>query len=209
MDVQMPVLDGLEAAARIRKGNPEHIQTDVPIIAMTASAMKDDRERCIASGMNAYISKPLDSEKLYEMIENFGNVQKKEIPQPSPAPALQCINKHLALKRLGHIESLYEEVCGLFIESAGQYMANMKTAFNGSNIETVARCAHSLKSLAGSVGAETLMTYCNEIESLTRYKEEFLYEFEAAYNRAETELKTVIDFLKEKSFESSLPLSKN
>ncbi|OQA80745.1 MAG: Signal transduction histidine-protein kinase BarA [bacterium ADurb.Bin243] len=209
MDVQMPVLDGLEAAARIRKGNPEHIQTDVPIIAMTASAMKGDRERCIASGMNAYISKPLDSEKLYEMIENFGNVQKKEIPQPSPAPALQCINKHLALKRLGHIESLYEEVCGLFIESAGQYMANMKTAFNGSNIETVARCAHSLKSLAGSVGAETLMTYCNEIESLTRYKEEFLYEFEAAYNRAETELKTVIDFLKEKSFESSLPLSKN
>ncbi|HOT76929.1 MAG TPA: response regulator, partial [Candidatus Wallbacteria bacterium] len=205
MDVQMPVLDGLETAAMIRKGNPQNMQTDITIIAMTASAMKGDRERCIASGMNAYISKPLDSEKLYEMIEKFGGVEKKEMPEPPAASALQCINRHLALKRLGHIESLYEEVCDLFIDSADKYMADMKTAFNTPDIEKVARSAHSLKSLAGSVGAETFMAYCNEIENLTRYKEEFQYEFETIYKKAETELKTVIDFLKKRTLEKTAP----
>ncbi|MBU4333058.1 MAG: response regulator, partial [Candidatus Omnitrophica bacterium] len=75
MDMQMPVLDGLEATKLIRK-NEEHTGNHIPIIALTARAMQDDKKRCLDAGMDGYVSKPIDRNKLYEEI---GNVINKEI----------------------------------------------------------------------------------------------------------------------------------
>ena len=68
MDCQMPEMDGFEATAVIRKGANGALDPDVPIIALTANAMKGDQERCLSAGMNAYISKPFDKDKLLERI---------------------------------------------------------------------------------------------------------------------------------------------
>lgn len=71
MDVQMPVMDGLEASAQIRNPDSRVLRHDVPIIAMTAHAMKGDRERCLDAGMNDYVSKPIDPKQLAQAIENW------------------------------------------------------------------------------------------------------------------------------------------
>jgi CheY-like chemotaxis protein len=70
MDVQMPELDGFEATAAIRE-QEQRTGRHIPIIAMTASAMKGDRERCLAAGMDGYISKPIDPEQLYKAVAAF------------------------------------------------------------------------------------------------------------------------------------------
>lgn len=69
MDVQMPVMDGFEAARRIRDNSANVIDPNIPIIAMTAHAMKGDRERCIAAGMNDYTPKPVQPQELLNVIE--------------------------------------------------------------------------------------------------------------------------------------------
>ncbi len=71
MDVQMPEMDGFEATAAIRK-REKTSGSHLPIIAMTANAMKGDRERCMAAGMDGYVSKPIHSRELFEAIENLG-----------------------------------------------------------------------------------------------------------------------------------------
>ncbi len=75
MDVQMPVMDGLEATAAIRKlDDPK--KAKLPIIAMTAHAYKSDQERCLAAGMDAYISKPINRQELIEMVERIGENER-------------------------------------------------------------------------------------------------------------------------------------
>ena len=69
MDVQMPVMDGFEASKRIRSNQPKVIDHNIPIIAMTARAMKGDRDRCIDAGMNGYISKPIQPQEMLKAIE--------------------------------------------------------------------------------------------------------------------------------------------
>jgi CheY-like chemotaxis protein len=73
MDVQMPEMDGLEATAAVREGE-KRTGAHIPIIAMTAHAMQDDKQRCLAAGMDAYISKPIRSRDLVELVENFAAV---------------------------------------------------------------------------------------------------------------------------------------
>jgi len=90
MDVQMPEMDGFEATELIRdreKGNGGHI----PIVAMTAHAMKGDRERCLAAGMDSYISKPIRAEQLFTVIQNLANRSQDKKKESSPS------SKHVTL----------------------------------------------------------------------------------------------------------------
>lgn len=94
MDVQMPVMDGFQATAAIRKDAPPDARR-IPIIAMTAHAMKGDRERCLAAGMNAYIAKPVDARKLVELIESFAVAGRDKAGAHSESP--DSIRKTLAV----------------------------------------------------------------------------------------------------------------
>jgi len=76
MDVQMPVMDGFEATAAIRAGETG-TGGHLPIVALTAHAMKGDLERCLAAGMDAYVSKPIRAAELYELIDRLVTVQRK------------------------------------------------------------------------------------------------------------------------------------
>jgi CheY-like chemotaxis protein len=80
MDVQMPELDGLEAARRIRAGEDDQVPREIPIIAMTAHAMQGDRDRCLAAGMNDYMAKPINPQRLEEVLRAW-------LPAGAPAPS--------------------------------------------------------------------------------------------------------------------------
>jgi CheY-like chemotaxis protein len=84
MDVQMPEMDGLEATARIRSSK-DSMNSQVPIIAMTAHALKGDRENCLAAGMDGYVSKPIRQQQLYNELERIRGQQAAQFTQKAPS----------------------------------------------------------------------------------------------------------------------------
>ena len=172
MDVQMPAMDGLEATRRIRdseKGTGEHI----PIIAMTANAMKGDREICLAAGMDEYLSKPLRSKDLFDAIANVlggssspSEFVKSSSAEPSPdeiqAPAMDLEG---ALKRLGGSRKLFAEISGMFLEKCPGYVRDIRNALVEGNAEELGRCSHSLKGVLGFFAADLAFDLSFQLET--------------------------------------------
>jgi len=137
MDVQMPELDGFSAAAIIRQDEPVPGRR-IPIIAMTAHAMKGDRERCLAAGMDGYISKPISITEVETTIASFFDPAS-----PSPASSTPLWNRAALLDRMGGDESLLNEVIQVFLAESPHLIARMELAVvnhDGGEIEQAAHC---------------------------------------------------------------------
>ena len=155
MDVQMPEMDGFEATAAIR----EHERTaggHVRIIAMTAHAMTGDSERCLNSGMDGYLSKPLTPYLLYAAVEN-------ELRATSGGPAFERAS---ALERLGGDEDLLSDVIQIFIEDCPVRVSAIRTAVNERNAEGIQREAHALKGAAANLSMRGLFEIAETLEQL-------------------------------------------
>lgn len=152
MDCQMPELDGYEATAEIRKTEGEGKHT--PIIAMTASAMKGDRERCIAAGMDDYIAKPVRTGELKETLERrlFGAVCKAPGSPPEGGAGL-VFDRDEVLDRLGGDEEMLSEVLAAFFDDASGELAELEEALRWGDAEASGRSSQSLKGSATAVGA--------------------------------------------------------
>ncbi|MGQ9732778.1 MAG: response regulator [Candidatus Zipacnadales bacterium] len=164
MDVQMPEVDGLTATSIIREREVS-LGGHLPIIAMTAHAMKGDRERCLAAGMDDYVSKPLKAAELYTAIRRALNIQEAssnptDIRQPSP-PVFDC--KGLA-ERVGEDTELMREIVQIYLEDAPQEISKMREAAEAGDTERLARQAHSLKGASANVGAIGLREAAQSIE---------------------------------------------
>ncbi|UCG80019.1 MAG: response regulator, partial [Desulfobacterales bacterium] len=149
MDVQMPEMDGFEATERIRgreKGNGEHI----PIVAMTAHAMKGDRERCLAAGMDSYISKPIRAEDLFSVIEKLtnGSGDKKEqhssALQDDTPLAVDILDLSKAMSVVAGDRELFEQVANLFLEDAADKIAKLREGVVKGDASAVQQTAHTL-----------------------------------------------------------------
>jgi PAS domain S-box-containing protein len=174
MDVQMPNKDGNEATRIIRQ--KEHVTGQhTPIIAMTAGAMKGDREKCIESGMDGYVSKPIDPAALYEAIARFTDSTSKSqgetTKQGNAAGAAQepaLIDIESALKLcFGDKVQLRMLAETLSAESA-KLMAEMQHAVEEGRVDHVQRCAHTLKSSAGVFGAKNVSEAALRVEMMAR-----------------------------------------
>ena len=155
MDVQMPEMDGFEATAAIR----EHERTaggHVRIIAMTAHAMAGDSERCLKSGMDGYLSKPLTPHLVYAAVES-------ELPAASGKPAFERAS---VLERLGGDENLLSEVIQIFIEDCPIRVSAIKAAVTERNAEGIQREAHALKGAAANLSMRGLFEIAETLEQL-------------------------------------------
>jgi PAS domain S-box-containing protein len=156
MDVQMPEMDGFEATAAIR----EHEQATgrhVPIIAMTAHAMKGDRERCLAAGMDDYISKPLQTRRLFEMMEAIvpdAPPPAADEPMVLASPEAGEFDRNAALARVEGDEGLLREIVGLFFAQTPVLLAEIREAIRQGNGQNLERAAHTLKSSVGNFAAK-------------------------------------------------------
>ncbi|MGE5546027.1 MAG: ATP-binding protein [Solirubrobacterales bacterium] len=166
MDVQMPHLDGLEATRRIRQLPPP--RHTVPIVAMTANALKGDAERCHAAGMDGYVSKPVMPGPLFSEIARTLRIADTACPAPPATSNGERVLDHAVLDAL--TDAVGAENIGEVIASAVGQMIRMRAdlAAENANAEAVGYLAHDIKSASQSIGLEALATMALEIERAWR-----------------------------------------
>jgi PAS domain S-box-containing protein len=150
MDCQMPVLDGYGATREIRRR--EDTGTRVPIIAMTASAMRGDRERCLAAGMDDYLTKPLRLDDLDRVLDAWVRPDEEAGGGIAGAPAGQDTLAHLR-EVLGGDPGLVAEVIELFCTDATRRLDDLDVALAMADFDGLRRTAHALKGSSANVGA--------------------------------------------------------
>jgi two-component system sensor histidine kinase/response regulator len=162
MDLQMPVMSGLDATALIREGERTS-GGHVPIVAMTAHAMAGDRERCLASGMDGYLSKPVDPHLLYAAVEQ----QQQATAAPASAePATVVFDADALLARVGGDRELMADVVRLFLEDYPDRLANIAAAIDARDANALRVAAHALKGAAGNLGAVAVYEATSALEQI-------------------------------------------
>ncbi len=194
MDIQMPVMDGFEATKQIRKKDQ-----NIPIVALTANAMKEDIDKTKNAGMSDHLNKPIDVEKLYEVLLRYLSSksqkvltqEKKETKDELALPDLEYLDTKKALMQLGSNKKLYLKVLHEFM------LNNKDLDLHALNQEEYDRKLHTLGGLCGSIGATNLHRLVMKLEK--NYNMEHVDSFSR-------QLKVLIDdlevFFKENSFET-------
>jgi two-component system sensor histidine kinase/response regulator len=187
MDVQMPVMDGLDATAAIRKSE-EKTGRHTPIVAMTAHAMKGDRERCLAAGMDGYVAKPIRSSELEKTLsEVLGNkVSGRAVGGAADNGEGSVIDTGALLEGVGGDKRLLEKLAKLFLADLPRLLTRIRTASKAGDGEELAKAAHALKGTIGNFGAARAVAAAAELERLGKAGE--LSSVEGAWAALETEL---------------------
>jgi two-component system sensor histidine kinase/response regulator len=169
MDVQMPEMDGFEATRAVREGERKS-GAHLPIVAITAHAMKGYREQCLTAGMDGYIVKPIQIKELFETIARYLPAQFAEEPSASEPqlPAEEAFNLAAALQRLEGDRELLAELVRLFEQESVQLLAEMHEALAQHNSHALQRAAHTLKGSVGNFCAAQAYAAAEELERLAR-----------------------------------------
>jgi CheY-like chemotaxis protein len=161
MDVQMPELDGLETTVAIRA--QECLSgLHLPIIAITAHAMKGDEERCLAAGMDGYVTKPLKAEELYAAIDR----ELEGVGLPAVLVKEPPIDHAAALRAVDGDESLLLDIIDVFQQNAPRYLEALREAVRHEDVRQLEYTAHRLKGALGAVGATTAYTLAAQLETV-------------------------------------------
>ena len=166
MDVQMPEMDGFEATAAIR-AREKVTGCHLPIVAMTAHAMKGDRERCLAAGMDDHLPKPIQEDKLALAID--ASVERvrasREATENTQCPET-VFDRAAALEHLGSDESFLAEIAGIFLAEGPNLMDAIRSGVARKDAQAVLRAAHSLGGEAGHLTATSLVEAARNLEQL-------------------------------------------
>ena len=169
MDVQMPQMSGLEATAAIRAletGTGRH----VPILAMTARAMKGDREECLKAGMDDYLAKPVQSWQLYQAIAALRGSPPPASPQDSAAKTTEprLFDPQPFLHRLNGDHSLLREMIDIFESSGPELLGQLRSALDAGDAAGIRRATHTLKGSVCNFGAEDVVQILVSMETAGR-----------------------------------------
>ncbi len=171
MDIQMPELDGMEATQLLREKEKDG-RRRLPIVAMTAHAMKGDMEKCLAAGMDGYVSKPINRDELFSVIETLtkgGNEEKGTSPVRSrekTTPASEVFELSKALEMAGGDTEFLKEIAELFLENLPGYVARVREAISREDAAALEGAAHNLKGAVGNFGAKRTYDAAYRLEAI-------------------------------------------
>ncbi|MFH1138322.1 MAG: ATP-binding protein [Pseudomonadota bacterium] len=175
MDLEMPEMDGLEAAARIRASEAGDHNRDIPIIAITAHAFTEFKDRCEAVGMNGFVAKPVDFYELQGLIETAAEGPSRPrglVGAPASrredAGPRRLVEREIALARLGDDEELFLELVQIFVDDFPLKIKKLTEAIDGGDWPEIARLAHTIKGSAGAVGALALQNTALVLEKAAK-----------------------------------------
>ena len=166
MDVQMPRLGGFDAT-RIIRAEERLSGRHTPIIAMTANAMKGDRDMCLEAGMDDYLSKPVRSQELFEVLEKYGALASGGAVDPMPAPASEVLIFDAdGFRQNTGDDSLMRAMIVAFDDDADSLLSRAKSAFQASDLPRMHYAAHGLKGLVGAFLAGPAAQAASRFENL-------------------------------------------
>jgi len=184
MDCQMPELDGYQATQAIRQLESESHEQPVTIIAVTANALVGDREKCVAAGMNDYLSKPFTGEQLYTVLskylEHSERIPDQGAKDDTARESVTPVSRHStpaidpsvldALSQLQQSGSpdLVNRVVQAYLESSRELVTKLRSAIDSADADSVTASAHTLKSSSANVGALKLADLCKTLETAAR-----------------------------------------
>jgi HPt (histidine-containing phosphotransfer) domain-containing protein len=163
MDVQMPEVDGLEATREIRKIESERGLRRVPIIAMTAHAMGGDRQRCLDSGMDDYIAKPIRIRRLMEILDQ--HVDAERVEHRSGSPVTRLVDWDSAMETVGGDRELLCELLEVFISERETMVGEIRSALQARNAADMRRTSHAFKGALNHLGAGAVARIAAELET--------------------------------------------
>jgi len=205
MDIQMPKMDGLTATRNIRSTQSQVRNHDIPIIAMTAHALKGHKEKCFDAGMNDFLTKPLSIDSLVRAIDKTGIqpsyhtepekevekqvAQKNDTQQKQSDPNI--FDRNSLMDRVGGNEAILENIVQLFLKETPKQIGDLEARLASNNMEEATNVAHSIKGSAGNFGATQMREVAYSLEKYCRDNH-----IEKA-NEAFIELKGCFDTLKD------------
>jgi two-component system sensor histidine kinase/response regulator len=180
MDCQMPVMDGYDATRKLRE-DPRH--ASLPVIAMTANAMVGDKEKCLAAGMNDFIAKPIDVAQLFTTLSRWVKVKNPLSAEAAVAanvadgtpvvdsrdealPVIAGLRMEAALQRVGGNAKLMRKLLSRFVETQIDAMSRIGTAIENNDLAGATREAHTVKGLAGNIGATGMADAAGKVEQM-------------------------------------------
>jgi CheY-like chemotaxis protein/HPt (histidine-containing phosphotransfer) domain-containing protein len=199
MDMQMPVMDGLEATQRIRQIEGEGRRT--PIVALTANAMMGTLERCLEAGMDDYLTKPLDISRLQDVLDRFMSASSSELEPTVVASMNRNLDDSLKARLLeiaGDDEEFAAELVSAFIMSGEEAILELRAAAHRQDLDQLARAAHKLKGAANNMHVDRLGLLTADVETRARgggrndWSEE-LKMISAEFERISEHLRTLLD----------------
>jgi CheY-like chemotaxis protein len=169
MDIQMPVMSGLEASRVIR----EEISPTLPIIALTANAIRGEKDKCMAAGMNGYLSKPFEESALIKMITGSIPRQEANTLSASPDPALGAVPQAGPLYDLHRIEAIGQgkeaftnKMIRLFIDQVPAILQELQAAGAKADFQTIHEKAHLLKPILHNFAIDSLYEPIRELDDI-------------------------------------------
>ena len=172
MDVQMPEMDGFEATGVIRQ--TENESEHIPIIALTAHALKGDRERCLQAGMDDYLSKPIEPDQLFEMIETWTKAKAADeeselivetgIKEPEEKEDQGPLDVQAALVRFSGDTEFFLDMLGDFLESLPEKLVEMQKAADAKDFRLLGVHAHNMKGVSANFNAGELTNLARQLD---------------------------------------------
>jgi CheY-like chemotaxis protein len=173
MDCMMPEMDGYSAAGEIRRRQAENQLPQFPVIALTANAIEGDREKCLAAGMDDYLTKPFKPRDLHGMLKKWlhhgKNVDEKpqEVPAAPPMLMPQVLSS-IQLLEADYGKELLRQVIKTYLDNAGRLMQTLENAWNAGDLKAIQMTSHTLKSSSAQVGANDLADLFRNVENDAR-----------------------------------------